>query len=96
MRWLTTSSCFGNSNRNKHKSAIYRKKKGSAEERFSDGDLSLSDYLLIKVEYIEAQIELNNFEVLYTKNRIDLITALGLPIEPFQLNSNEDNRHEKP
>ncbi len=73
-----------------------QKKKGSAEERFSDGDLSLSDYLLIKVEYIEAQIELNNFEVLYTKNRIDLITALGLPIEPFQLNSNEDNRHEKP
>ena len=72
------------------------KKRGSAEERFSDGDLSLSDYLLIKVEQIETLIELNELEVLYIKNRIDLITALGLPMEMLQQNNNEESRHEKP
>ncbi|MCF6325078.1 MAG: TolC family protein [Gammaproteobacteria bacterium] len=72
------------------------KKIGSAKERFSDGDLSLSDYLLIKIEQIEVQMALIDVEVLYFKNRIDLITALGLPIEPIQQSDNGGNSDEKP
>ncbi|MCF6262947.1 MAG: TolC family protein [Xanthomonadales bacterium] len=67
------------------------KKERSAEARFSDGDLSLSDYLLIKAERIETQMELNDIEVLYLKNRIVLMTALGLPMN---INSGE-SRNEK-
>ncbi|MCF6211919.1 MAG: TolC family protein [Gammaproteobacteria bacterium] len=67
----------------------------SAEERFLDGDLSLSDYLLIKMEHIEAQIELSNIEALYIKNRIILITALGLPLEILHDSNSGENSHEK-
>jgi len=71
------------------------KKIGSAKERFSDGNLSLSDYLLIKIEQIEMQMALNDVEVLYLKNRIVLITVLGLPIEATQQNNNGENSDEK-
>ncbi len=67
------------------------KKERSAETRFTDGNLSLSDYLLIKAEHIEAQMELNEIEVLYLKNRIVLMTALGLSMN---INSWE-SRNEK-
>lgn len=61
----------------------------AAEERFSDGDLPLADYLQIKIERIEAQIELNEVEVSYIKNRLSLVTALGLPMEILQDINNE-------
>ena len=71
------------------------KKLSSAEERFVDGNLSLSDYFLIKIERIESLIELNDSEVRYLKNRLDLVMALGLPIEPHQDNGHEEDSHEK-
>ncbi|NOZ51970.1 MAG: TolC family protein [Gammaproteobacteria bacterium] len=71
------------------------KKRHAAETRFSDGDLSLATYFLIKEEYIETQIELNNIESSYIKNRFALIMALGLSIETDWKNHSEENNHEK-
>ena len=70
------------------------KKMRSAEERFSNGDLSFSDYLLIQKERIEAQIELNDLEVLYINNRFALIMALGLPLETVKENKDGEYSHE--
>ncbi len=66
-----------------------KQKTDSAEERFSDGDLSLADYLQTQVERIETQIELTQIEVLYIKNRLALVLALGLPMEISQEDDNE-------
>lgn len=68
----------------------------SAEARFSDGDLSFPNYFLVKAERIEALIELNSTDVLYTQNRVDLMMALGLPLEmDFEIDY-EKNHNEKP
>ncbi len=53
----------------------------SAEERFSHGDLPLSDFLHVKAEMIEAHIELREVELQYINNRLVLVKSLGLPIE---------------
>ena len=53
----------------------------SAEERFSNGDLPLSNFLHVKAEMIEAHIELREVELQYIKNRLVLVKSLGLPIE---------------
>jgi len=65
------------------------KKTASAKERFSDGDMALPDYLQIKAERIEAQMELSGIELLYIKNRLSLVMALGLPVETMSENKNE-------
>lgn len=61
----------------------------SSEERFADGDFPISTYLHIKAEYIETQIELREIMLRYLKNRLTLVMALGLPIEPFGNANNE-------
>jgi outer membrane protein TolC len=65
------------------------KKTASAEERFSGGEMALPDYLQIKTERIETQIELSAIELLYIKNRLTLVMALGLPMETILENKNE-------
>jgi len=61
----------------------------SAEERFSNGDLPLSDFLHVKAEMIEAHIELREVELQYINNRLVLVKSLGLPIEIFWGTNNE-------
>jgi outer membrane protein TolC len=63
----------------------------STELRLSDGDLPFSDYLQIKIERIEAQLELSEIQVRYIKNRLDLAMALGLPMETLWGNDNEQS-----
>ncbi len=71
------------------------RKLSSAKERFADGDLSLADYLLIKTERIESLIELSDSESRYLKNRLDLVMALGLPLEIQTGGEQEENSHEE-
>jgi len=61
----------------------------SAEERFSNGDLPLSDFLHVKAEMIEAHIELREIELQYINNRLVLVKSLGLPIETLWGTNNE-------
>ena len=61
----------------------------SAEERFSNGDLPLSDFLHVKAEMIEAHIELREVELQYINNRLVLVKSLGLPIETLWGTNNE-------
>ncbi len=71
------------------------KKRDAAEVRFSDGTLSLAEYLLIKAASIEAQIERNEVENLYIKNRFSLVMALGLPVETVEKKRREEGANER-
>jgi outer membrane protein TolC len=61
----------------------------SAEEQLVTGDLPVADLLQIRAEHIEAQIELTETELNYIVNRLDLLMALGLPIDTFETQRNE-------
>jgi outer membrane protein TolC len=61
----------------------------SAEEQLVAGDLPVADLLQIRAEHIETQIELTETELNYIGNRLDLLMALGQPIDTFETQPNE-------
>lgn len=61
----------------------------STRERFNDGAVSVADFLQIDAEYIEAQIELTEKQLEYIGNRLNLVMALGLPIDELEVSQNE-------
>ena len=61
-----------------------QKVRQSSESKYQMGVLSLEYLLQTKIQYIEKQIELDGVLAQYTRNRLALVLALGLPFENLE------------